>query len=31
MGLTNFYEFVTDGVCAWLQKEASDGVSLGKS
>jgi high affinity sulfate transporter 1 len=31
VGSANFYERVTDGVNAWQQHEASDGVSSGKS
>jgi hypothetical protein len=31
VGSTNFYERVTDGVRAWQQQEATDGVPSGKS
>ena len=30
VGSTNFYERVTDGVRAWQQQEAADGVPSGK-
>jgi hypothetical protein len=31
VGAANFYERVTDGVRAWQQQEAADGVSSGAS
>jgi len=31
VGSTNFHERVTDGVRAWQQQEAPDGVSSGTS